>query len=52
MQEEEEWIDEDEWLQAEPEGVTRVPSRTGVIIGDNGDVSIEPGLGHKSRHDS
>jgi len=41
IQEEEEWIDEDEWLQAEPEGATRAPSGAGVIIVDDGDVSIE-----------
>jgi len=38
-QEEEEWIDEDEWLQAEPEG-TRAPRGAGVIVVDDGDVSI------------
>ena len=40
MQEEEEWIDEDEWLQAEPGGTTRVPRGAGVIVVDDGDVSI------------
>jgi len=37
---EEEWIDEDEWLQAEQEGATRAPHSAGVIIVDDGDVSI------------
>jgi len=40
MQEEEEWIDEDEWLQAEQEGATRAPPGAGVIVVDDGDVSI------------
>jgi hypothetical protein len=40
MQEEEEWIDEDEWLQAEPGGTTRAPRGAGVIVVDDGDVSI------------
>jgi hypothetical protein len=50
--EEEEWIDEDEWLQAEPEGSTRAPSGAGVIIVDDGDVSIETEPAHRSRQDS
>ena len=52
MQEEEEWIDEDEWLQAEPEGATRAPSGAGVIIVDDGDLSIETEPAHRSRQDS
>jgi len=52
MQEEEECIDEDEWLQAELEGATWAPSGAGVIIGDDGDVSIETELAHRSRQDS
>jgi len=52
MQEEEEWIDKDEWLQAEPEGATRAPSGAGVIIVDDGDVSIETEPAHRSRQDS
>jgi len=52
MQEEEEWIDEDEWLQAEPEGSTRAPSAAGVIIVDDGGVSIETEPAHRSRQDS
>jgi len=52
MQEEEEWIDEDEWLQAEQEGATRAPSGAGVIIVDDGNVSIETEPVHRSRQDS
>jgi len=37
---EEESVDNAEWLQAEPAGGTRVPSSTGVISLDNGDLSI------------
>jgi len=51
MQEEEEWIDEDEWLHAEPQGSTRSPSGAGVIIADDGDVSIETEPAHRSRQD-
>jgi len=51
-QEEEEWIDADEWLQAEPEGATRAPSGAGLIIVDDGDVSIETEPAHRSRQDS
>jgi len=52
MQEEEEWIDEDEWLHAKPEGSTRAPSGAGVIIVDDGDVSIKTEPAHRSRQDS
>jgi len=52
MREEAEWIDKDEWLQAEPEGATRAPSGAGVIIVDDGEVSIETEPAHRSRHDS
>jgi len=52
IQEEEEWIDRDEWLQAEPEGATRPPSGAGIIIVDDGDVSIETEPAHRSRQDS
>jgi len=52
MQEEEEWIDEDGWLQAEPEGATRAPSGGAVIIVDDGEVSIETEPAHRSRQDS
>jgi hypothetical protein len=36
----EEWMNEDEWLQAEAEGATRAPPGAGVIVVDDGDVSI------------
>ena len=36
----EEWIDEDELLQAEQEGATRAPPGAGVIVVDHGEVSI------------
>jgi len=52
MQEEEEWIDEDEWLQAEPEGSIRAPSGAGVSIVDDGDGSIETEPADRSRQDS
>jgi len=35
-----EWIDEDEWLQADPGGTTRAPRGAGLIIADDSDVSI------------
>jgi len=37
---EEEWIDEDEWLQADPGGTTRVPRGAGLIVADDSEVSI------------
>jgi len=40
MEEEEEWFDEDEWLQAEAEGAPRAPPGAGVIVVDDGGVSI------------
>jgi len=40
MEEEEEWFDEDEWLQAKAEGATRAPPGAGVIVEDDGGVSI------------
>jgi len=40
MEEEEEWFDEDEWLQAEAEGVPRAPPRAGVIVVDDGGVTV------------
>jgi len=53
MQEEEEWIDDDDSLQAEPEGATQSLSSAGVIIVDNADVgSIKRELAHRSRQDS
>ena len=40
MQAEEQWIDEEEWLQAEQGGATRAPPGPGVIVVDDGEVSI------------
>ena len=40
IEEEEEWFVEDEWLQAEAEGAPRAPRRAGVIVVDDGCVSI------------
>ena len=40
MEEEEEWFVEDEWLQAEAEGAPRAPPGGGVIVADDGGVSI------------
>jgi len=36
----EESVDDEEWLVAEPEGETRAPHGAGVIYVDDGDVSI------------
>jgi len=36
----EESVDDEEWLEAEPEGETRAPHGAGVIYVDDGDVSI------------
>jgi len=40
MEEEEEWFHEDEWLQAEAEGAPRAPPGAGVMVVDDGGVSI------------
>ena len=40
MEEAEEWFEEDEWLQAEAEGAPREPPGAGVIVVDDGGVSI------------
>jgi len=40
MEEEEEWFDEDEYLQAEAEGAPRAPHGAGLIVVDDGGVSI------------
>jgi len=40
MEEEEEWFDEDEWLQAKAEGAPRAPPGAGVMVVDDGGVSI------------
>jgi len=52
IQEEEEWIDEHEWLQAEWEEATRVPSGAAVMMVDAVSKSIETELAHRSRQDS
>jgi len=40
MEEEEEWFAQNEWLQAEAEGAPRAPPGAGVIVVDDGGVSI------------
>ena len=40
MEEEEEWFDEDEWLQAEAEGAPRASPGAAVIVVDDGGVNI------------
>jgi len=40
MEEEEEWFDEDEWLQAEAEGAPRASPGAAVIVVDDGCVNI------------
>jgi len=40
MEEEEEWFDEDEGLQAKAEGAPRAPPGAGVLVVNNGSVSI------------
>jgi len=40
MEEEEEWFDEDEGLQGEAEGAPLAPPGAGVIVVDDGGVSI------------
>jgi len=40
MHEEEEWFDEDEWLQGKAEGAPRAPPGAGVIVVEAGGVSI------------
>jgi len=40
IEEEEEWFDEDKWLQAEAEGAPWPPPGAGVIVVDDGGVSI------------
>jgi len=46
-----EWIDHEEWCQAELKGATRAPSGAGVITVHDSVVSIETEPGHKSRQD-
>ena len=52
IEEEEEWFDEDAWLQAEPEGAPRAPPCAAVIVVDDGGVSIETEQRHRSKLDS
>ena len=52
MAEEEEWFDADEWVQAEAEGAARAPPGAGVIVVDDGGVSIETEQGLRSKLDS
>jgi len=52
MEEEEEWFDEDEWLQAVAEGAPRGPPGTGVIVVDDGSVSILTEQGLRSKLES
>jgi len=40
MEEEEEWFDKDDWLQAEAAGAPQAPPGDGVIVVDDGGVSI------------
>ena len=40
MEEEEQWFDEDEWLQAEAEGAPRAPPGAAFIVVDDGGISI------------
>jgi len=40
MGKEEERIDENEWLKAEQEEATRTPPGAGIIVVDDGEVSI------------
>jgi len=52
MEEAEEWFEEDEWLQAEAEEAPRAPPGTGVIVVDDGGVSISTEQGLRSKLDS
>jgi len=52
MEEEEEWFDEDEWLQAEAVGAPQAPPGAGVIVVDDGGVSIQTEQGLRSKLDS
>jgi len=40
MEEEEQWFDEDQWLQAVAERAPRAPPGAGVFVVDEGGVSI------------
>jgi len=52
MEEEVEWFDEDEWRQAEAEGAPRAPPGAGVIVVDDGAISINTEHGLRSKLDS
>jgi len=52
MEEGEEWFDEDEWLQAEAEEAPRAPPRAGVMVVDDGGVSIKTEQGLRAKLDS
>ena len=49
---EDQWFDEDECLQAETEGAPRAPPGSGVIVVDDGGVSIYTEQGLRSKLDS
>jgi len=51
MQDEAAWIDQNEWLKAELEGATEEPSGAGVIIVDDGNVSIKTEPARRSGQD-
>jgi len=40
MEEAEEWVDKNKWLEAEAEGAPRAPPGAGVIVVDDGGVSV------------
>jgi len=52
MEEWQEWFDEDEWVQAEAEGAPRAPPGAGVIVVEDGGVSIQTEQGLRSKLDS
>ena len=52
IEEEEEWFDEDEWLQAEAKGAPGAPPGAGVIVVDDDGVRIETEQGLTSKLDS
>ena len=45
----EESIDEDEWLQADPGGTTQAPRGAALIVADDSDVSIQTEQGLRSK---
>ena len=46
---EERWIDEDEWLQADPGEITLAPRGAGLIVVENSEISIVTEQGLKSK---